>query len=1000
MSPLLAHDDLENGNDTQDDDGGTAALVDTDAPNAPPARRRARGARRASEAATTSATATRIQSPLSAAAVPNSLSGEMRKWTAAAPWIAAVAMLVIASVAALVANQVLQQQQLDNLHTTVSLRCDQHMAQLHDTVSWLVDTQISYIRAYLETAPALDHGSLSTFANSLSTFPFARHSVLQRVTAAERKDWEAAINGTIVRARGSLFTDAPAPNFFIEAESWPPAAVDLLLEEALAPPRLVSEPLVSSSNTSVVYWPIVSSVPASPSIAYLNANLGVRQPAVAAVTRDDAEIAATEPFVLSSSVVPPPNNTALRTLIPGWSVFSRPLQRKNGDQYIVTMQLDIQAYAALKLQPAAIGSNSQWTLSIGSVMVSRTHHSTKPVNTAFGVDVTYNNSFTVAGKEVMLHCAPLPALISGFITGAPIVIPALTIVAGIFLSVGSFYIARRMVELWRVETLLDSWKTSAEAILQAMPNAMLLIDTLGRVLGVNEPLLFLTGFSSVEDIGTLDGLMALPATDCRPTHSRAGSPLLGDGIGGREEHHHHHHHQRTRLSHAFTRDVSSSRNSIETVTDFEPASAAPDPQSTMGGALSSWMIDMSADIVTAILSASRLDVRALSKDGQSKPIDMEAGVAPTPDHLSFKHVVVLTDMSDLRERDRALGGQVRESAQLHRTQRALLLYLAHELRNPLYVIQGIFEVIQPELEPALAVALARAIEFTGSVLAYSVECLELEMNAATAAANAATCVAFAADAAVSGGTIVAAAAGATIAKAATTTSLSGPGWVHINPLTPCPQGNKPVDPPVPVACASAAASANPSTSQRPASPTCDNPACIVFSAEVYALVQEVKSLARPRDSRRPIAKLSHWRIAVDPSDPGSVAAARETGMLIGMYFFNDWVPDTAIAAAARPFDWLTKLANCQEETKPPPDHAALARNADGEPAVGTGEGGEEDQYSLPLAVLQLGALVRRTRQVGGTLTFQVDQLRSLQVSVPLVICQPSPRFHGYIMQAR
>ncbi|ORZ28581.1 hypothetical protein BCR44DRAFT_1534487 [Catenaria anguillulae PL171] len=69
-------------------------------------------------------------------------------------------------------------------------------------------------------------------------------------------------------------------------------------------------------------------------------------------------------------------------------------------------------------------------------------------------------------------------------------------------------------------------------------------------------------------------------------------------------------------------------------------------------------------------------------------IDAMVTVSEPTGNPVIQHVLVLTDLREQRARDRQLAELLRETELLNAQQRQLLLYLAHELRNPVYVIQG------------------------------------------------------------------------------------------------------------------------------------------------------------------------------------------------------------------------------------------------------------------------------------------------------------------------
>ncbi|KAI9218628.1 hypothetical protein BC828DRAFT_208095 [Blastocladiella britannica] len=107
------------------------------------------------------------------------------------------------------------------------------------------------------------------------------------------------------------------------------------------------------------------------------------------------------------------------------------------------------------------------------------------------------------------------------------------------------------------------------------------------------------------------------------------------------------------------------------------------------------------------------------------PIIAVAGVAPTPGHPTVSKVIVLTDLSELHARDRQLRALVHETAALNLKQRQLLLFLAHELRNPLYVVQGHMETdVDDEVDAKKKNLAMEAINFSTAILDGLVEYIE------------------------------------------------------------------------------------------------------------------------------------------------------------------------------------------------------------------------------------------------------------------------------------
>ncbi|KAI9222009.1 hypothetical protein BC828DRAFT_414386 [Blastocladiella britannica] len=894
-----------------------------------------------------------------AATAPHSGS----QWTTQAlPWAAAAFVLLVTVVLAVTMQQLLTDQQDSALQTTLQFRCSQHATKLSAQLNAMAE-QMSYIRSYLLMSPSWNMDMFQTYGNSLLMYPFLRYSVLQKVTAAQRPAWEAAYNKSMQHLRSPLFVDAPSATFLEESRSWPPEAVDDIMREALAAPRYTAQP--PPPNSSVTYWPIVRSLPLTPALFGVDANIGARIGAINAVMKG-TPLASVGPVLLSTPVQPNPVNTsASLPFLPGWVIYSPPLTLPDGSVYLINLTLDLKSYTASTMQGTAENAHISMTMAISNVTVTHTVHARPPVPVVDGINMTFSSQFTFADRTVTVTCVPLRELLDDFASSAPVLVPMFILAGGFVCMMGAFVLTERMAELWKAESLLDNWQSSAEAILKALPNPLVLVDDIGTVLGVNEALLFLTGLVSVAQVNSLDAILKVPPPPPSPP-----SPTLLPETGS---------HQKQNLN-----------DRLPTATRTPLALAE------------SVAIDMSQDPVPIILAASRLDVMVISN---AKPtlIEMEAGVAGTPDHPEISHVIVLTDMSELRARDRALAAHVSETARLQQMQKSLLLYLVHELRNPLYVIQGwADEVLATEGDDDLGRSTVQCADGITDLLDVAVEYLEHGLanpilSASTERPDSVPDIhlAFLSHSRVR----------------STATDYSDQLDVAIGPETPVLSsfassssvlasmatgngraiGGGSAAPTVSRGTSPTMASTNPTTTRTrrsdtspmapavPAPPhvpppppenrAAKSPTCLAITQSTLDTLRYMKSLATmaepPYDDSAVPARLtlSHWCISFTPRS--AMTGAVHSGTLTGSCTVADWIPEAAATAFPAPFAWLISPAGI----------AASSR--------------------VQSAVLHLAVLARRAASVGGSLSVpHAGHPRELALSVPFTACFCSHQPHG------
>ncbi|KAI9223133.1 hypothetical protein BC828DRAFT_376683 [Blastocladiella britannica] len=496
------------------------------------------------------------------------------------------------------------------------------------------------------------------------------------------------------------------------------------------------------NDPNAAYWPILTSVPLTPGIDGLNLNSGVRVPAISTVAApgSTAEVAATTVVVLAFPTLDEGSGSVRdrrrhgtgndddgTALVPGMLLFSHPADRAADNvTFMVTTVLDLRSYAHSTMQPAATRLRMQMSLSVSGMDVARSVHHERVVSRVDGHNETQLVAFRVADTTWTVACTPLESFVSQYFGGAPVVASHLASAAALVVAWLAYRAMDRMLALWKVESLLDAWRVSAEAVLAALPNPMILINKAGDIQGVNGPLLDLTGRSAVTEIASLDALVRVVATQCKdgtdalhtPPEDPSKTPHASvlnqvpqpPGISGTTASVQ----PSTSPSSSLTATLlglSATRPSALTMSGALPAAAT---NTTMAAAAPSCELPRPAaptchqqqqakphfvhrypspalvrpsSTYPTPPEAARLDVHLVCAAPRTT-IEMTAGVAPTPGHPHVSHVVVLTDVSEMRVRDRTLAATVRESARLHASQHHLLLYLAHELRNPLYVVQG------------------------------------------------------------------------------------------------------------------------------------------------------------------------------------------------------------------------------------------------------------------------------------------------------------------------
>ncbi|ORZ30070.1 hypothetical protein BCR44DRAFT_360853 [Catenaria anguillulae PL171] len=272
-----------------------------------------------------------------------------------------------------------------------------------------------------------------------------------------------------------------------------------------------------------------------------------------------------------------------------------------------------------------------------------------PVNTA-GSDthIHVQQTFEMAGQQFGIECISTTTGASFYVTSWRYIAPALLIVGGCVVSIVLFQFLRKHQQLS---------ERYSEAILQSTPNPMLSVDEEGRISGLNQAFLDLTGYSvtTLYQLPSLTDVISL----C-PPNSLFGPPSHHECDTDHNDSHHDH---GTEELHSTHRILQPGKHDVRVW-------VAPATATSIG-----------SDYIEATVSVSS---RTSSKMSQ---------------------VLVFTDVTEAKQRDAEMAHLVRMTDQLNAQQAHVLTYLAHELTRPVANIEGAARAA--DVEDAAAVEEAR-----------------------------------------------------------------------------------------------------------------------------------------------------------------------------------------------------------------------------------------------------------------------------------------------------
>ncbi|KAI9219997.1 hypothetical protein BC828DRAFT_140742 [Blastocladiella britannica] len=640
-------------------------------------------------------------------------------------WLAPVAVVLATTVLAYVTHARVAEAQVAGMMITVNFRCNQFLNLLANDIGSVAVDQVASIRAFVAASDSLNSSALAVFGTALYAVPYARVNLMQRVPASARPAWEAAHGGTVISAiRTRLYMDAAPQCLFTAPPTCPPAPDDIAL------PRILPEP--PAANNSVVYWPNTGSIPPiwAPSPTYLNLYVGARIPAIDAVVSGRLNVSPSDIIIPTRPLRVEPSGNA-SDISPSVQYFTAPVLRQNDQTYIVNTVIDLGRYLQTNLQPNAEKAEMALTLSVGDMQqVVQTQSRHKTIVSMHELPTTATASTQIVEQTWALTCNPTAALAKNYITTWPLVSSILVGLGGNVIALALFYGISKMRQLWKVESLLDAWRTSSTAILLALPIPLALVTDYGAMLTVNEPFLTMTERNTESLESSIDRILCLekpePIANANAVDDDDDLPssLARDPSDDHRLHAFINDRQRDRES-SWSRGstIHSSSNALpgplhQPLLDEFPYSVSigippsPGPRAT----------STSNALMSMLRESRRIAVQVEFPASVAEPpsIIAIAGAAQLPVERQDVQLVMLTDISKVRARDRALAARAHEAACLHRMQSALLLFLAHELRNPLYVVLGtiseLADATPPRMDAQTAAQVTNAVDQCTEVL--------------------------------------------------------------------------------------------------------------------------------------------------------------------------------------------------------------------------------------------------------------------------------------------
>ncbi|ORZ30081.1 hypothetical protein BCR44DRAFT_1021036 [Catenaria anguillulae PL171] len=449
-------------------------------------------------------------------------------------------------------------------------------------------------------------------------------------------------------------------------------------------------------NASPVYWPVQFASPQRGVSLGFDFYYGPRTLAVDRVLRTGEPVLSDVVYLYMPLEDP-------ETLQPGMVLFTKPVVRsEDNSTWMVSATVNLVPYLSGTLGKSAPAARIYAKVEIGGVPVYETERVQPGVGIA--ARAPYVKSAVIGQQNITMVCLPTAFLVGMFVTGWSIAAPLLTVFGGAGLAWMIATLVDRLQRLRTAESLLLSWRSYSEAILQATPNPMILVNDQGNIAGVNEPLLELTGHTtdSIKLVTKLCDLIVplrkdpdeelFSALSVVGGGSRAGTGRAADDASLPV--------RATVASYSAGSAWRQNQQQQQQQQQSQPAppdstsiQIAPDDDETNANADTT---DLQA-IHDLLLAPGRREVLVVPAPAlTSDPADLDAAstidamvtVSEPTGNPVIQHVLVLTDLREQRARDRQLAELLRETELLNAQQRQLLLYLAHELRNPVYVIQG------------------------------------------------------------------------------------------------------------------------------------------------------------------------------------------------------------------------------------------------------------------------------------------------------------------------
>ncbi|KAI9184673.1 hypothetical protein H9P43_003728 [Blastocladiella emersonii ATCC 22665] len=589
----------------------------------------------------------------------------------------ALLVLLIAAAATILAHRSVRYVEWKKFVSAVGTRCSIQASKFESELNGRLLTPTRAMAAFVagRAAPVGDD-VLARLCRATNFSSLNRALVAERVPDADRAAWEQRTGITIKEI--DLFGD---PQSGVRVSQFRPR-----------PPGSRPE-----------YWPGIATAPKNTSILGLDVNDGVRAPAfLAAAYRTSADGALSNAFPLVAAATEPDDpagsySYGIVYYAPSFDVPTNASGTPGNTTYVVSLAFNLRRFMDTAICPPSVASYMRYTLYVNNTVAY--------VSPSFPTDgaptgLAVRRRLTLGGQPIMLLCQPTAPSAALYLTMWQIYAPIIAAVAGALLTFTVYRLTRRFQWSRKVEDLLGSWRSYSQAVIQANPNGMILVDHAGMVTGVNEPLMMLAGHNctSIQSVFQITDLLKLippPDGDRRhrerehernqaaaDDHDHRDGTCETDALLGspprppRSRSQHHYRHANTDAHHRRRRRQS------------------PSPEWTRNPRVHQQLL----------LAPGRREAQLLGPHGALT--DVVVSVSEPTDDPEVSQVLVLTDLTEQRARDRQLNELLEETKSLNQRQRRLLLFLAHELRNPVYVIQGTMQAVESDVDRSAVLAAA------------------------------------------------------------------------------------------------------------------------------------------------------------------------------------------------------------------------------------------------------------------------------------------------------